>query len=74
MARPKGRTKTARVTINLDQHAYAVLLAIADHDDAPIAQVARRAVMDFLQRKEPSLDQGSLPLLRPQTQKTKRAR
>lgn len=66
MARPKGRTKTARVTINLDERAYALLLALADRDDAPVAQVARKAVVDFLSRMEPNIDQGSLPLVRPQ--------
>jgi len=66
MVRPKGRTKTARVTINLDERAYALLLALADRDDAPVAQVARKAVVDFLNRMEPNIDQGSLPLVRPQ--------
>ena len=62
MARPRGRTKTARVTINLDQHAYATLLAVAARDDAPVAQVARKAVVSFLQREEPFIGQGMLPL------------
>jgi len=66
MARPKGRTKTARVTINLDERAYAMLLALAERDDAPVAQIARRAVADFLGRAEPTIDQGTLPLVRPQ--------
>jgi predicted transcriptional regulator len=66
MARPKGRTKTARVTINLDERAYALLLALAERDDAPVAQVARKAVVDFLNRAEPTINQGSLPLVRPQ--------
>lgn len=66
MARPKGRTKTARVTINLDERAYALLLALAERDDAPVAQVARKAVVDFLNRAEPTISQGSLPLVRPQ--------
>lgn len=68
MARPKGRTKTARLTVNLDEHAYSVLLAIAARDDVPLAQVARRAVADFVQREEARIDQGSLPLVRPQQQ------
>lgn len=66
MARPKGRTKTARVTVNLDERAYALLLALAERDDAPVAQVARKAVVDFLNRVEPTINQGSLPLVRPQ--------
>lgn len=68
MARPKGKTKTARLTVNLDEHAYSVLLAIATRDDVPLAQVARRAVVDFIQREEARIDQGSLPLVRPQQQ------
>ncbi len=43
-----------------------MLLALADRDDAPVAQVARKAVVDFLNRMEPNIDQGSLPLVRPQ--------
>lgn len=62
MARPKGRTKTSRVTINLDERAYSALRAFAERDDAPVAQVARRAVVDFLRREEPSMDQQMLPL------------
>lgn len=64
MARPRGRTKTARVTVNLDGHAYAVLAEIADREDVPVGQVARRAVMDYLARQEPSLKQSALPLIR----------
>ena len=62
MARPKGRTRTSRVTINLDERAYSALIAVAERDDAPVAQVARRAVVDFLRREEPSIDQQTLPL------------
>lgn len=64
MARPKGRNKTARVTVNLDEHAYAVLLAIAQREDVPVAQIARKAVVDLIQREEPTIDQGTLPLVR----------
>jgi len=64
MARPRGRIKTARVTINLDHRAYAVLLTIAGREDVPIGQVARRAVMDYLTRQGPSLTQPALPLIR----------
>jgi len=68
MVRPKGKSKTARLTVNLDEHAYSMLLAIATRDDVPLAQVARRAVVDFVQREEARIDQGSLPLVRPQQQ------
>jgi hypothetical protein len=64
MARPRGRIKTARVTVNLDDRAYAVLLTLAEREDVPVGQVARRAVMDYLAREEPSLKQRALPLMR----------
>lgn len=66
MARPKGKTKTARLTVNLDEHAYSVLLSIAMRDDVPLAQVVRRAVADLVQREEARIQQGTLPLVRPQ--------
>ena len=62
MPRPRGRLKTARVTVNLEDHAYSVLQAIAVYEDAPIAQIARRAIMDFLAREETKLTQPALPL------------
>jgi hypothetical protein len=64
MPRPRGRSKTARVTVNLDDRAYAVLATIAGREDVPVGQVARRAVMDYLARHEPSLNQPALPLIR----------
>ena len=63
MPRPRGRIKTARVTVNLEDRAYSVLQAIADHEDVPIAQLARRAIMDFLAREEIKLNQPVLPLI-----------
>ena len=62
MARPKGKQKTARVTINLDPHSYSVLVTVAKRNEAPVAQMARKAVVDFLRQEEPSIDQGVLPL------------
>jgi hypothetical protein len=62
MARPRGRIKTARVTVNLDDRAYGVLITIASREDVPVGQVVRRAVMDYLAREEPSLKQPALPL------------
>lgn len=70
MARPRGRIKTARVTINLDDRAYSVLLTIAGNEDVPVGQVARRALMDYLARQEPSLKQPTLPLIRSTTART----
>ena len=59
MARSRGRTKTLRLTVNLDDRAYAALLAVAIREDAP---VARRAIVDFLSREERSFGQPNLPL------------
>jgi hypothetical protein len=64
MARPRGRIKTARVTVSLDDRAYAVLVTPADREDVPVGQVARRAVMDYLSKQEPLLTQQTLPLVR----------
>ena len=63
MARPRVRIKTARVTVNLDSRAYAILATIADHEDVPVGQVARRAVMDYLARHHSALPQPALPLI-----------
>ena len=62
MARPRGRTKTARLTVNLDDRAYLALCVVAGREDMPVSQVARRAIVDFLAREEPSFGQRSLPL------------
>ena len=62
MARPRGRTKTVRLTVNLDDRAYAALLAVAGREDMPVAQVARRAIVAFLSREDPSFAQLGLPL------------
>jgi hypothetical protein len=64
MSRPRGRSKTARVTVNLDDRAYAFLTTIATREDVPVGQVARRAVMDYLARQEASVNQPALPLIR----------
>ena len=64
MARPRGRTKTARLTVNLDDRAYSALRVVASREDMPISQVARRAIVAFLDREEPSFVQSSLPLTR----------
>ena len=66
MARPKGRKKIARVTINLDESVYNSLVVVAMSNDEPVAQVARKAVLDYLRREDPSLDQMALPLVRAQ--------
>lgn len=51
MARPRGKTKTARLTINLDEPVYDVLLSHADREDVPVAQIARKAIKEFLDRQ-----------------------
>lgn len=50
------------MTVNLEDQAYSALQTIADHEDAPVAQVARRAIMDFLAREDARLRQPVLPL------------
>ena len=62
MARPRGRTKTARLTVNLDDRAYSALRVVAGREDMPISQIARRAIVDYLTREEPSFGQPDLPL------------
>ncbi len=67
MARPRGRTKTARVTVNLDDQAFVTLQAVAEREGILVGQVARRAVMAFLAAQKPSLNQPTLPLIRSTT-------
>jgi len=59
MARPRGRLKNARITVNLDESAYMALLAFAQRRDLPVAQIARVAVLDYLRREEPSMNAAS---------------
>lgn len=72
MARPRGRTKTARLTVNLDEQAHAALLAIAHQEDASLAWVLRRAIMDFISRQEQP-EQAVLPLVRPNNHQSGRS-
>lgn len=64
MARPRGRQKTSRLTVNLDDQAYGALLAIASNRDAPLSWVVRRAVSEFIQRELPAIEEPALPLTR----------
>lgn len=59
MARPRGRHKTARVTVNLEDQVYATLLSIAAKNDAPLTWVVRRAVLDLIEREAPRIDHSS---------------
>ena len=62
VARRRGRTKTARLTVNLDERAYLALRVLAGREDIPISQLARKAIVDFLAREEPSFGQSNLQL------------
>ena len=64
MARPRGRQKTARLTVNLDDHVYGALVGIAASQDATLSWIVRRAVVDFIARESASNDQPELPLAR----------
>ena len=64
MARPRGRQKTARLTVNLDDHVYGALQDIANRQDAALSWVVRRAVCDYIDRENSTDDQPALPLIR----------
>jgi hypothetical protein len=64
MARPRGKQKTIRLTVNLDEQVYGALLAIAEKQDAAVAWVVRRAVMSFIEQRGSADDQPRLPLVR----------
>ena len=44
MARPRGRTKPARLTVNLDRPTYASLVEVAEREDVSVSWVVRRAI------------------------------
>ena len=48
MARPRGRTKTARLTVNLEPREYETLRALAREQDVPLSWLIRRMVSAFL--------------------------
>jgi len=50
--------------VNLDEQAYGALLAIAEKQDAPMAWVIRRAVMNFIAQDGAAADEPNLPLVR----------
>lgn len=64
MARPRGRTKTARITVNLEPSEYASLLAVAHKEDVPLAWLIRRAVTELLASQTVAELQPELPLAR----------
>jgi hypothetical protein len=63
MARPRGRQKTIRLTVNLDEQVYSDLLAIANKQDAAMAWVIRRAVMNFIEQQGIANEEPRLPLM-----------
>lgn len=48
MARPRGRSKPARLTVNLDQPTYASLVEVAQREDVSVSWVVRRAIETLL--------------------------
>ena len=48
MARPCGRTKPARLTVNLDRPTYASLVEVAKREDVSVSWVVRRAIETLL--------------------------
>jgi hypothetical protein len=62
MARPRGKRTAVRLSIGFDQQTYGSLLAFADHEDATVAWVIRRAVSDFLSNHPTG--EPELPLIR----------
>ena len=48
MARPRGRTKPARLTVNLDRPTYASLRKLARCDDLSVSWVVWRAFETIL--------------------------
>ena len=50
MARPRGRTKPARLTVNLDQPTYLSLVELARREDVSVSWVVRRAIERLLAR------------------------
>ena len=54
MARPRGRTKPARLTVNLDRPTYASLLEVAKREDVSVSWVVRRAIETLLDRDRTS--------------------
>lgn len=50
MARPRGRTKPARLTVNLDRPTYLSLVELARREDVSVSWVVRRAIERLLAR------------------------
>ena len=48
MPRPRGRTKPARLTVNLDRPTYTSLVEVAKREDVSVSWVVRRAIAALL--------------------------
>ena len=48
MARPRGRSKPARLTVNLEEPTYASLVRVAKREDVSVSWVVRRAIKALL--------------------------
>jgi len=64
MPRPRGRSKTARLTVNLEPQEYAALQSFAHREDVAVAWLIRRAVTEFLASHPEAQVQAELPLER----------
>ena len=64
MPRPKGKKVAARLSVGLSQPQYAALTALAEQNEATVAWLIRRAVTEFLERRN-SLTRSSSQLPRP---------
>jgi len=54
MARPRGRKKIARITVNLEAQEYAALVALARAKDLPLAWLIRRAIANMITARSSS--------------------
>jgi hypothetical protein len=48
MPRPRGRSKTARISVNFDPDVYGTLILLAKRQDVPVAQIIRHAVQHLI--------------------------
>jgi predicted transcriptional regulator len=63
MARPRGRTKSVRISVSLDDRAQGALLAIASGEDVSVSWLIRRAVNELIDDPGPE-DQAVMSLSR----------
>ena len=64
MARPRGRSKTARLTVNLEPQEHAALIVLARQEDVPLAWIVRRAVTDLIAALPLDETQSEIPKAR----------